>query len=101
MVLPQRTFNTTVLIQSTRLVGSHIATHGLCFGHFSRLCIHSESVRWKYESLNTKPVARLRDGVNQKLEHGQLYSRSSLYWQHWSWKAQVTDSNEVLIFAAI
>ena len=100
MALPRRTFNTTVLTQSTRLVGSHIATHGLCFGHFNRLCIHSESVRWKYESLNTKPVARLRDDVNQKLEHVS-FTLDIIVLAALSWEAKMTDSNDVLVFAAI
>ena len=81
-------------------MSSHIATHGLCFGHFSRLRIHSESVRWKYESLNTKPVARLRDDVNQKLEHVS-FTLDIIVLAAWSWVAKVTDSNEVLVFAAI
>ena len=51
-------------------------------------------------SLNTKPVARLRDDVEEKLEHVS-FTLDIIVLAKWSWEAKVTDSNEVLVFAAI
>ena len=55
----------------------------------SRLHILSESVRGKYASLITEAVARLRDDVDQELEHVSFtldtiklaaWSREACYW---------------------
>ena len=64
-----------MLTEYGALAGSQFATHGLCFSSESADCVSTlESVRGKYGSLSTElpdvqPAAKLRDDVDQELEH--------------------------------